>query len=259
MRRAQNVNDSDPQHHHLLDAVIARQLARLTSTLTTSANAPDPDQVMAVLLMAVPSADHGGLTLLRERRAPLSLGPRGEVPWLVDRLQHACQEGPFHAPPAAHGVVLVDDLASDPRWLTFGPECLQETGVRSMLCLRMALGGTDRAALVLYASRPHAFDEGDVTTSSLLAPFAALAAESYLRAHDVDNLRAALGTSRQIGTAVGILMARRRVSSEEAFALVRKASMDLNRKVHDIAVEVVTTGDLPVTTSSLEGGQVDLT
>ena len=84
-----------------------------------------------------------------------------------------------------------------------------------------------------------------MTSASLLAPFAALAAEAHLRAHDVGNLTAALATSRQIGTAVGIVMARHRVSSDEAFALLRKASMDLNRKVHDIASEVELIGDLP--------------
>ena len=40
-------------------------------------------------------------------------------------------------------------------------------------------------------------------------------------------------------------MARHGVTSEEAFALLRKASMDLNRKVHDVAAEVEHTGLVP--------------
>ena len=99
---------------------------------------------------------------------------------------------------------------------------------------------------MLSAGPPGVFDEAAVTSASVLAPFAALAAEARLRSHDVDNLTAALATARQIGTAVGIIMARRRVPSEEAFALLRKTSMDLNRKVNDIAAEVELIGDLPV-------------
>jgi len=207
--------------------------------------------VVSEVLLAVPSAQHAGITLLREGRAPFSLAASDGVPDAVDRLQHASGEGPFRERTTVHGVVLVDDLASDPRWPVFGPDCAEAVGVRSMLCLRLVLGGTDRAALSLYASPPGAFGDGDRTRAALLAPFAALAGEAHLRAEDVDNLTAALGTSRQIGTAVGIVMAQRQVPSEEAFALLRKASMDLNRKVHDIAAEVEMTGDLPVRTSAL--------
>lgn len=254
------MNVSDPRRQIPSDASISRQLVQLTSALATSGSAPDPDRVVSEVLQAVPSAQHGGITLLRDGRAPFSLASSDGVPDAVDRIQHASGEGPSREPTTEHGVVLVDDLASDPRWPVFGPVCADEVGVRSMLCLRVALGGADRAALSLYASRPAAFGDGDRTRAGLLAPFAALAGEAHLRAEDVDNLTAALGTSRQIGTAVGIIMARCQVPSEEAFALLRKASMDLNRKVYDIAAEVEMTGDLPVRTPVLvERRELDLT
>ncbi|KGN39656.1 GAF and ANTAR domain-containing protein [Knoellia aerolata] len=254
------MNVSDPRRQTPPDASISRQLVQLTSALATSGSAPDPVRVVSEVLHAVPSAQHGGITLLREGRAPFSLAASDGVPEAVDRLQHASGEGPFREPTTEHGVVLVDDLASDPRWPVFGPECAVEVGVHSMLCLRLVLGGTDRAALTLYSTRPAAFGDGDRTRAGLLGPFAALAGEAHLRAEDVDNLTAALGTSRQIGTAVGIVMARRQVPSEEAFALLRKASMDLNRKVYDIAAEVEMTGDLPVRTSALlQDGRLGLT
>lgn len=60
-----------------------------------------------------------------------------------------------------------------------------------------------------------------------------------------DNLEVALKSSRQIGTAMGILMARRLVTSEQAFELLNRASQHLNRKLRDIAEEVELTGTLP--------------
>ena len=69
--------------------------------------------------------------------------------------------------------------------------------------------------------------------------------EAHLREHDRENLMQALTTSRQISTAVGIVMSTQRVESEAAFKALRRASMDLNRKLRDVAEEVNLTGALP--------------
>jgi hypothetical protein len=64
-------------------------------------------------------------------------------------------------------------------------------------------------------------------------------------AAEVQNLRIALQTARCIGMAVGIVMARRRISSAQAFDLLRRASQHQHRKVHDVAEDIVYTGALP--------------
>lgn len=61
----------------------------------------------------------------------------------------------------------------------------------------------------------------------------------------IANLYRALGHSRDIGAAVGILMAQRRLPREEAFDLLREASMRTNTKLYELALEVVETGALP--------------
>lgn len=60
----------------------------------------------------------------------------------------------------------------------------------------------------------------------------------------IENLEIALLTSRRIGMAIGILMHSRMVTEEEAFDLLRQASVRTSRKVRDIADEVVHTGAL---------------
>jgi AmiR/NasT family two-component response regulator len=45
--------------------------------------------------------------------------------------------------------------------------------------------------------------------------------------------------------AMGILMASGRSTQEQAFAALRRASQHLNRKLRDVAADVVETGQLP--------------
>jgi hypothetical protein len=58
------------------------------------------------------------------------------------------------------------------------------------------------------------------------------------------NLELALVTNRVVGAAIGILMSVHKVTSEQAFDLLRRASQLTQRKLHDIAVEVTETGVL---------------
>ena len=114
-----------------------------------------------------------------------------------------------------------------------------------MFSVRLVLPGGHRAALSFYARRPGAFDDLDRGTGALLAPFAGIALRTILQEQQVGHLEAALGSSRQIGTAVGILMTRRLVTAEQAFEQLVGASQHLNRKLRDVAADVELTGDLP--------------
>jgi DNA-binding response OmpR family regulator len=58
------------------------------------------------------------------------------------------------------------------------------------------------------------------------------------------NLERALASNRQIGTAMGILMARLKLTDEQAFDLLRKTSQNRHRKLRDIAEEVILTGEI---------------
>lgn len=72
-----------------------------------------------------------------------------------------------------------------------------------------------------------------------------LQAEGLISTQHAANLEGALDTARVIGAAIGIVMARYVVSEVAAFELLRKASMDRNRKLREVAREVVDTGDAP--------------
>jgi DNA-binding response OmpR family regulator len=59
------------------------------------------------------------------------------------------------------------------------------------------------------------------------------------------NLRVALSSNRQIGAALGIIMQRYQIDNDESFSRLRSTSQRLNRKLRDLADDVVRTGDLP--------------
>ena len=146
--------------------------------------------------------------------------------------------------------VYAEDLAGDPRWPNFGPEAAG-SGVRSVLALCLMGEGTVVGALNLYARFPLAFGAVDRARGLVLAGLAGLAL-SVAEAHDeelrrAENLRQALVTRQLIGQAQGILMERERITAEQAFDILRRASQHLNTKLREVAQELVETGERPST------------
>ena len=68
---------------------------------------------------------------------------------------------------------------------------------------------------------------------------AQLHADGALSRDHVAQLQKALLSSRHIGAAVGILMASREVTQDEALAILKVASQRSNRKLYDVASELV--------------------
>ena len=71
-----------------------------------------------------------------------------------------------------------------------------------------------------------------------------LAREAETQRTRADNLLVALETSRTIGMAMGILMSRHRVTADAAYEMLRRGSQVRQRKLRDMAEEVVQTGEL---------------
>ena len=62
----------------------------------------------------------------------------------------------------------------------------------------------------------------------------------------VDNLEIALEHSRDVGVAMGIVMATEKVTRDCAFEMLRMVSQHQNRKLFLVADDVIETGTLPV-------------
>ena len=88
------------------------------------------------------------------------------------------------------------------------------------------------------------FIAGQAVATMRIAGLAELVEVHRVRAA---NLEQALATNREIGQAIGILMATEQITADQAFDRLRSASQHLHRKLRGIAADVVQTGMLPAT------------
>ena len=100
----------------------------------------------------------------------------------------------------------------------------------------------------VYGDQVDAFDDTAAAIGLLLATHGAIAASAVAHRTHAQQLEHALASNRQIGAAMGILMAMHKVTEKQAFDLLRIASQNTNRKLRDVAVEVIECGILDVVT-----------
>lgn len=141
--------------------------------------------------------------------------------------------------------LVLDDLRTDPRWPTFAAYATELLPVRSAVLQYIAVEGRYAAGLAVYDDQPGFFTAEHVRATRLLATIAGLALAGLSDARRAGQLDSALVSNRTIGTAVGILMSTDSVSRIAAFERLVTASQHTNRKLRDVAGEVVASGRLP--------------
>jgi hypothetical protein len=161
----------------------------------------------------------------------------------VDAIQHALGEGPCMQSAAEDNNYLLFDVIDEPRWPNFAAQAAAETSVRCVLAIRL-LGG-ESAALNLYGAEPDAFNDEAVSDASILAANATGLVLLTAVEDERQHLELALQSNRQIGMAMGVLMAHHKITEQQAFNLLRAASQRLHRKLRDVAFEITETGELP--------------
>jgi hypothetical protein len=194
--------------------------------------------VTGLAVKRVPGADWASITEGRRGRFA-TVATTDESARLVDGIQYELGTGPCVDAILEDVTFRTGDLRHDDRWPEFGRRAAEEYGVASMLSLRLYLEDDDRiAGLNLYSTKPDAFDDQAEIVGTLLATHGALAITAATDRAEAANLRRALINSREIGTAMGVLMATYKVTRDEAFDLLRIASQRSNRKLVAIAAEV---------------------
>ena len=101
---------------------------------------------------------------------------------------------------------------------------------------------TEQVREQVHVADPRPPDAGAERDRRLVAE---LQAEAERREGRIADLEEALGSARDIGAAVGIVMAANRCSQGDAFATLVRASQNSNRKLREVADEVVLRGELP--------------
>ena len=186
---------------------------------------------------AIGGCDAASLSLL-ERTGPVTHAATDQVARNGDQIQYDEGEGPCLDAALKERWVYTPDLAHDQRWPRSSGRLAGELGVGSMLSCRLTLDVAPNhtlGGLNLYGMSRDAFRDEDQMMSILLSSLGAVVVDaSRQQAH----LRSAIESRQLIGEAIGILRSQSNLSSDEAFAMLSKASQRMNVKLRDLAQQI---------------------
>ncbi len=142
----------------------------------------------------------------------------------------------------------VTDVSTDDRW----PELaaiMAEHPVRAVLGVPVRLGGVTVGTLDVYRDRPHAWDESEQSSLLRFSDVVETTLSTALSAHRAQELAGQLQYALDyrviIERGVGFLMGRDRIDAVTAFNRLRRAARASQRRIGDVASDLLDTGRLP--------------
>ncbi|ONI73850.1 hypothetical protein BWI15_10545 [Kribbella sp. ALI-6-A] len=160
----------------------------------------------------------------------------------ADRVQLELEQGPAIGLTAGCGAVHCPDLAASDEWPLWSPVAVAH-GWRSWVTLPLQSRKQHLLGVLSFAHpRPHAISAEFGCYLRDFSIHAAIALDTTDTRH---NLQRAIEAQTRVGHAVGVLMERFTLDADQAFAVLRRYSQDRNRKLRDVAGEVVHTHRLP--------------
>ena len=193
------------------------------------------ERICVLAVKTIDPCEAAGVSIASGPRVT-SLSTSDPLPRILDDIQSETQEGPCVDAIKEHEVFITGSLSGEKRWPEFSRRAHDETGVQSILSLRLFTSEDTMGALNLYSTKADAFDDQDIATGSVFAAHAAVALTSAQREAQLEDKAS---TRDVIGMAKGIIMARQHVSDDEAFAILRRASQRMNVKIRELADRVV--------------------
>lgn len=160
----------------------------------------------------------------------------------VDEIQYGQDDGPCLQALRTGEVVEVTDMTTEDRWGDYPSHALHR-GMHACLSLPLIVDGDSRGAMNLYAATAGACDERQRERALAFAAHAAAVLTIVTRhanqAELTGQLRAALAARTVIDQAIGVTIREMRCDADTAFAALRKASQMQNRKLRDVAQDVI--------------------
>jgi GAF domain-containing protein len=195
------------------------------------------DHVTAVL-----GASGAGVSLVTREGRLMFVTASDEQVARVEQGQMNSAEGPCHDAYHSGEPVLVPDLRRATYWPNFAPTAL-EAGCQAAAALPMRIGDRCIGALSIYDDRPREWAGDDVEAAQLLADMATgyiLSARQLQKTRQLaEQLQHALDSRVVIEQAKGILAERLGIDPEAAFDILRGYARSHNRRLHDVAAQVI--------------------
>jgi GAF domain-containing protein len=189
----------------------------------------------------IPDCDSAGLTLVEHGR-PSTAAATDERTLVVDEAQYAAGDGPCLQAYRTGSVQRVASGTARVRFPAF-TAAAEKAGIHSFLAAPLVVRGEGIGSLNLYSTAGHGFAEVDEAVVLLFAAQGSVAVANgrlYHRATTVSRqLEEAMASRSVIEQAKGVLMATMAIEADAAFDVLRTASQHENRKLRELAAEVV--------------------
>jgi len=195
---------------------------------------------VAEMACAVAPADMAGITLLVDGKPETGVFTDPEAPE-IDRAQYETGQGPCLDAFRDQQIYRIDSTADETRWPAFTKDAANH-GICCTLSVPVSARGEGLGALNLF-SRSRAFDDESARRVEVFANQAAIVlanAQVYWDSRQLsENLNEAMRSRATIDHAVGIILATGGRTPDDAFQTLVRASQRENRKLREIAEEVV--------------------
>jgi GAF domain-containing protein len=199
------------------------------------------DRVAGLACDAVPGADMAGITMLVEGRPTTAVFTDETAPE-IDSAQYETGSGPCLDAFRHRMVFRLPDTREANPWPEFAKTAAAH-GLHSVLSLPMVANHEGIGALNLYSREVDAFSDEDAHVGSRFADHAAIVLANSQAYWDARLLGEGLGEAMKsratIEQAKGILMGAQRCTADEAFQILVRASQRENRKLRDVAAQLV--------------------
>jgi GAF domain-containing protein len=191
-------------------------------------------RITAAAVEVLPDVTIASVTVRHQDGRLETLVPTDDVLYQVDSTQYDLQQGPCYETATDEAYVVSSNLAADPRWPDYTRAAL-ELGIRAQAGIALFEAPRSQGALNLYSSKVGAFED----LGPLGALFSHQSAVAIGYAQEISDLRQAVSTRQVIGTAVGVVMERYRLTEDQAFAFLARLSQESNVKLRDIARQLI--------------------
>ncbi len=199
------------------------------------------ERVAQITVDAFPAARFAGISTLIEGEPQTAFFTDQEAPE-IDAAQYETGKGPCLDAFRHRVVYRVTDTESEKRWTAFAAAASAH-GIRSTISLPMIANDEAVGALNLYSPQVGGFEDVDEDLGVKLAAQAAVLltnSQVYWDAYRLtENMQEAMRSRATIEQAKGLLMSRSPCTPDEAFDMLVRASQRENRKLRDIAEELV--------------------
>jgi GAF domain-containing protein len=199
------------------------------------------NEVAGIAQASIPASEASSITLVRADKAwtaayssPLALD--------ADELQYREGYGPCMDAGRTGMPMVITDMRTETRWPTYAPRVVKR-GVHSSLSVPLPFQSRTIGALNNYSREPDAFGDDALQTAQEITSHIGIAvmnADAHAgAAATAQQMRQALESRKVIDMALGILIARHHCSPDDAFGLLSRTSQQHNRKLRELARELV--------------------